>query len=270
MLERLKGFLSLQSEVNQWSDDQIKDGIVSELTPELTVDTPDAELLGLSKNWKKKWTTYSSDKLNTKQIESEKYWLGKHPHEFLYNADIKTHPLVDNIIFEALETFLPQITQKTPEPVVSADNTEEGNELADKVRKMLIHLSDTLVLKLRVKQAVRYWALYYLGAMKVGWDAIEDELVVRSIRPQMLILDPNATIDEDGSYTGEYIGEYREDTANVLIERFPEKKQFISDLVKDKLGTTVRYIEWWGDFGAILWWELSGEVLGKVRNPHGS
>lgn len=269
MLERLKGFLSLQSDVNQWSEgDKIKDGIVSELTPELTVDTPDSELISLSKAWKTSWNGYYGTKLRGKQTEAEKYWLGKHPHNFLYNFEGANHPLVDNRIFQALETFLPQITQKTPEPIVSADNTEEGNEISDKVRKMLLFLSDTLVLKLRIKQAVRYWALYYLGVLKVGWDGIEDEVTVRSIRPQMLILDPNATIDETGNYTGEYIGEYRDDKASDLIERFPEKESFIKDVVKDKLGTRVRYIEWWSDYGKILWWELKGEVLGKVRNPH--
>ena len=43
-------------------------------------------------------------------------------------------------------------------------------------------------------------------------------------KPENLILDADSYID-DTEYLGEYIGEYREDTAGNLIKRFPNKKR---------------------------------------------
>jgi len=177
-------------------------------------------------------------------------------------------PLVDNLLFEALETFLPQATRKNPEPIVMADNTPEGKELADKVRKMLIYLSDKLYFKLKIKSVTRSWALYFVGVAKIGWSFEDEEISLTPLRPQKFIMDPNATIDESGRYTGDYIGEFRKDPASILVERFPEKADFIRSFVNKKMGTEIQYIEWWADGGRMLFWTLRDEVLGKVRNPH--
>ena len=70
----------------------------------------------------------------------------------------------------------------------------------------------------------------------------KNDPVALPIRPQKLILDADATID-DCEYKGEYIGEYREDSAENLIKRFPKKKEYISDKVDNNLYTKIKYIE---------------------------
>jgi hypothetical protein len=130
---------------------------------------------------------------------------------------------------------------------------------------MLAWQADIQKLKLKGRKAVRFWALYYLGCAKVGWDMIEDDITTRVIRPQRLFLDPDATIDEDG-YTGEYVGEYRRDRADILARRFPKKKKFISLEVENKMGTMVDYCEIWTD--DYVFWTMKDEVLGKAKNPH--
>ncbi len=88
---------------------------------------------------------------------------------------------------------------------------------------------------------------------------------MKVLRPQKLVLDPEATIEEC-EYTGEYVGEIRTDTAANLIKRFPKKEKLISDTVKDKLGTTINYGEWWTN--DYLFWTLENKVLAKTKNPH--
>lgn len=280
--QRAAGFLTLGQDINKVSPEKLEtvDGIVSRLTPELTLDTPDDDLIRLKKQWIQKWEQPSS-KLRIRQDTSEFYWkrhsddiasVGSGFDSFIgmFRNTPTQHnlPLVDNILFEALETFLPQATRKNPEPVVTADNTLEGKELADKVRKMLIHLSDILNLKLKLKTATRNWALYFVGIAKVGWSFEDEEISLSILRPQKFILDPNSTITEGGFYTGEYIGEFRKDTAAILVERFPNKKEFIRKFVQGKMGTEIQYIEWWADKGRMLFWTLKDTVLDKVRNPH--
>jgi len=82
----------------------------------------------------------------------------------------------------------------------------------------------------------------------------------------MLILDPDGTITEDMQYDGEYIGQYRDDSAARLIKRFPKKKDFITKGVGGKMGTKVVYIEWWTE--EYTFWTLHDEVLDKIKNPH--
>jgi hypothetical protein len=71
----------------------------------------------------------------------------------------------------------------------------------------------------------------------------KNDIVAVPIKPENLILDADSYID-DTEYLGEYIGEYREDTAGNLIKRYPNKKTFILSECKDKLATKLKYIEW--------------------------
>ena len=57
--------------------------------------------------------------------ENEKYWLGK---QYEGPVDEKARPMVDNLIFESLETFLPRATKRNPEPLVTLDNSEKSDD----------------------------------------------------------------------------------------------------------------------------------------------
>jgi len=228
--------------------------------PELTLEMDDEELVSLKKQWLASWDSGSKD-LSEKQKKNEKYWAGK----FGSDTDEKARPMPDNLIFEAVETFLPLATKENPEPVVDANGTPEGTELAENIRRQLIYLADTLRLKLALKQVVRNWSLYFLGALKIGWSEVSKEIVIKVIRPQKLILDCESTIDS-AEYTGRFIGEYCTTTADKLVLRFPKKAQFIKDEVKDKMGSDVTYIEWWTN--EYVFWTLKDEVLDKRKNIH--
>lgn len=245
------------------ADLEIQEGPITPELGELELKMEDSELISLKNDWKANWngSKLKAD-LEKKWKDNEEYWAGK---QFDDRSSVDSRPLQDNLIFESLETVLPIVTRQNPEPLVLSDNTEQGIALAFRVSKVLSFLADTLSLRLKLKKASRYWALYHLGVMKVGWSMQENEIALLAVRPQKLILDPNATID-DGEYTGEYIGEVRKDKASNLIKRFPKSKEAITAMVNGKTGTEVGYEEWWTD--EYVFWTLNNEVLGKAKNPH--
>ena len=260
------------TQLNKWGkkdySEDTKEGVASDLTPELTLNIKDEDLLKLTTDWDKKWenSTLKGEWL-TKAEENEKYWLGK---QFGKAETDQNRPLVDNAIFESLETFLPLATRRNPEPnVVLAKPQDEENEvftaLADVVEKQLATLADVGKLRLKIKKAARHWSLYMLGVAKLGWSSNEDDITVKVVRPQKLILDPDGTIDEDG-YTGRFIGEYREMEAAILIKIIDNHADYIKDLVKDDMGTMVRFKEYWTN--EYMCWILNDKVLLKKQNPH--
>lgn len=238
-------------------DDETQEGIVGIQQPELELSMKDDELLELKSQWEAKYRKYESE-IKTRQEKNEKYWKGEH------YAKEKDKP-VDNLIFESIETFLPQITRKNPEPLVAADQEDDTKMLSKYVRSFLVYLSDVGKLRLKIKKMVRHWAIYLVGCIKVGWSVVENDIVIEVVRPTKLILDPDATIN-GGEYIGEYIGEVRKEKASALIKRFPKAKKIIEDDIKGKTGTDIQYTEWWTN--DYLFWTLKNDVLGKIKNPH--
>jgi len=239
------------------------EGIVGKLTPELVLERKDEELLELAKRWKLDYSAYER-KIKEKQDENVDYWKGIHFDSAEYSRYDK--PIQENRIFADLESFLPIATRQSPEPLVTAEGKKEIQEQADDVAKMLLFQSDRQKLKLKGKKATRHWALYFLGCAKIGWSTVENDIKTTILKPTKLILDPTAPIDEDG-YHGEYLGEYREETADSMIKQFPGKKKEINDMVDKKKGTKIKFVEWWTD--EIVFWTLKDSiVLDKIKNPH--
>jgi len=259
-------FYSLAKDVNKapGTSTETDEGVISDLLPELKLSMSNEELEILTKRWEKTWNESPlKSAWETQCTENENYWKGAQ-----FGDETDSRSLQDNLIFEAIETFLPVATRQNPEPLVQADGTEAGNELADTVRKFLIFHGDRLRMKLKIKKSVRFWTLYHLGVMKVGWSDVEDDITLVPLRPQKLILDPKGIIEE-GIYKGKYLGEHKKDSVETLIKRFPSKAKKIRDLLgeKDSDATELGYIEWWTD--EYTCWTLKGVgVLDKIKNPH--
>ena len=272
----LDAFASLGKNINKLGGKQTLDteqGIVSEKFPELKLEMENKDLLKLTQQWEGVWNKSDvKQKWETRCDENEKYWLGNH---FDRPELDKSRPQIDNAIFEALETYLPRITRRNPEPMVEldqdVDQTPENQKYAKDLQKELAEIADELKLRLKLKKVGRHWAIYLLGAVKYGWDMNKDIPTIKAIRAKKLILDPTCTIDEDG-YTGEYIGEYRKIGAGMLIKTLDKiggeakASEVIKGLVKEDLGTEIQFIEWWTD--EYMCWTLGDNVLLKKKNPH--
>ena len=274
----LEAFYSLGKSINKRKGDEqaqeTQQGIVSEKFPELTLDMSNDDLIKLTQKWEKQWTSSSvySDWIQHGD-ENEAYWMGKH---FQQARIEKTRQQVDNVIFDALETYLPQVTQQNPDPVVSLDGKEDPNpqnlKYCTDLKNMLGEWADEIKLRLKLKKAARHWAIYLLGVPKLGWDADKDIPTVKIIRPRKMILDAEATVDEDG-YSGKFVGEHRKLEAALMLDLLAEEdgtqegyKETINGLCKNDLGTELGFIEWWTD--KYLCWTMGDKVLLKSKNPN--
>lgn len=273
----LEAFASLGRDINKSkgrsASPETTQGVSGELLPELELDMKNEDLSALTQTWLGAW-----DKSELKGEwekacdDNEKYYKGKHYEK--PGLD-KTRPVVDNAIFEALETWLPEMTRKNPEPMVSVSQRDDESDAnlayAAAVQKELAQLADVLKLRLKLKRATRHWALYLLGVAKLGWDMDRDIPTVKIVRARKMILDPGATIDEEG-YSGGHIGEYRELEAGTLVSTLDHiggeagASDVVKKLVKEKMGTEVKFVEWWTP--EYMCWTLGKDVLLKKKNPH--
>lgn len=273
----LEAFYSLGSRINKRKGDEnaeeVQEGIVGERLPELKLSMPNEDLVTLTQKWEKTWK--ESEVYNTWQQhgkENEDYWRGK---QFNLPKVDKTRPLVDNVLFQSLETYLPQVTQHNPEPVVTLASgvqpTPENLQYATSLKNELYDLADEIKLRLKLKGTARHWSIYEIGMVKVTWDLGRDIPTAKVIRPWRMILDPESTVDEDG-YTGEYLGEHRKLAADVMIRILDSiggedgYSKIITELVDNKMGTELGFIEWWT--AEYMCWTIKDKVLLKMKNPH--
>lgn len=252
----LSGFFSLGRDVNKLDSDEAVDSSALE---ELELKLKDEEIVALTKQWEKQWEEYSPA-IQQIQKENELYWLGEH-----FQGEQAERKLVDNLIFESLETFLPIATKPKAEPLVEGGRSPQEKQVVKSVSKMLVYVADIGDYNIKLKQVARFWALHLLGCMKVGWSAVDNEITFSPIRTSKLILDPEGII-EGAWFKGEYIGEEKRETASRLVKRFPKKEKFISEKASGKMGTRLKFREWWTP--DYVCWILDGEVLGKSKNPH--
>ncbi len=223
----------------------------------------DTELLRLASKWESKYRGYEA-LISARQKANKQYYLGQQ-NAGSPGAQPESQGISANLIFEAEETFLPAALSKNPEPVVWADNTEEGNKLSKSVKTMLQYHSDTLVLRRKLTLMVRNWSVDLLGCIKHGWDPIIDDIKsdVRDVKK--FVFDPDGFIDPYGDYVG-YLGERITITAEKLAELYPKKAAHITILVDGQMGTDVTYTQWWND--DYTFDTFKGIVLDKTMNPH--
>lgn len=273
----LAGFFGLARNTNKAggrTDDEATEGVTGELLPELTLTTPNEDLITLSDTWEKAWN--DSD-VKTQWVkmgdENENYWKGKQFEKI--QADDR-RSLMDNVIFEGLETYIPQVTQQPPDPLVELaaeeDKDSQGNqEFVLALQHELGDLAGELEMRLKMQSAARHKELYLLGVAKFAWDLDNDIPSMKILRPRKILLDPEATVDEDG-YTGKRIGEMRKETAARLIEltaneeNADETKKYIEEKVNNEMATEIVFIEWWTP--DYYFWKLEDKILKKSRNPH--
>lgn len=270
MASIIDAFYSLGAKINKNLHrkdlDDEHEGPSSDMLPELELDMSDEELITLTSEWERTWNDSEVKNEWDKQVEeNEKYWKGE---QWSGPKDPTARPLQDNLVFEALETFLPQATNNNPEPMIEAKGYQpdpQSMEFAKVLQQKAADWADEIKLKMKLKKAIRHWAIYLVGIAELGWDLDADQPTAKIIRPRTVILDPEGAVDEDG-YHGRFLGRRLEDPASTLIAKFPKKEDYINEQVKGKLGTNIKYIKW--STPEYVCWTLGKEVLGKMKNPH--
>lgn len=267
-IENVRGFLGLFSPTNK--DKQVQEDHeddIGELMPEFELDMSDEDIITATKTVEDEYYQYEQE-ISKRQTENENYWRGK---QFGYMAITQgNRPMMDNVLFEAIETFLPIATRNDPEPLVTGDNSDNGNEIADSVKNILAFQAKKQKLRKILKKTTRFWVLDFLGAIQISWDVRKNDIKTEPLRVKDLILDPEAHIDENCEYTGSILGIRKQDTARDLTQMFPKKAEEIRKRVgKKNMATKVTYKQWWTQGqSSNLYFTFDSIVLGKYRNPH--
>lgn len=237
------------------------EGVQSELEDVLTLKLDDQELLDLKTIWEGKHNGYYP-KVKARQEKNKTYYLGRQKSKFGNEDTI----IPSNLLFESEETFIPQALSQNPEPVVWSDNTVEGKQMSNDVKTMLQYHADILTLRRKLGVMVRHWSIYFLGVVKHGYDSKINDIKTEIRKPQNFVLDPDGYINEYGDYIGTFLGERIEVTARKLVEMFPDSKDYILIKTDGKLGTLVKYTEWWTNEYSFSTFE--DKILDKHKNPY--
>lgn len=257
------GFTTLAADINKLDrSTEYEEGGAQELVPQLTLSTSDSALLAMAKKWKSTSQEYQ-DKLTEIQDRNEKYWKGEHYSPSEIKAGMN---MVDNLIFEALETWIPMVNKKNPDPMVTGP--QEVQLMAKSVQQYLASEADRENLILKLQRQVRYWALSRLGVGKMTWDLEVNDSRYDVHRSKEFLFDPDGYVDDHMRFTGRYIGHMMKDDASNLITRFEHKKTYFVERYGDNLGTKCKYIEWWTNGFFFVTNHECTEVFSKSQNPH--
>lgn len=251
----------VSSGINKTRDsDPIQEGTDGDYLDVLELPKSDEELLKLKDEYEAKHSSYYP-KIKPRQDKNKLYYVGKQR-----TTEQDTERVVSsNLIFEAEETFIPQALSNNPEPVVFSDNTDDGKTASNELKTMLQYHADVLCLRRKLGVMVRQWSIYFVGAIKHGWDKKNNDIKCELRRPQNFVFDPDGYVDEYGNFIG-WLGERIDTTAQKLADEFPEHEDYIKQKVADKMGTSVTYTEWWNDdFSFSTYLDV---VLDKYKNPY--
>lgn len=259
----VRGVMGLFGPTNKAKKLDEEDGVEQSLTMEFKSTLSDEDILKLTAQWIAEDASYSKD-IKQQQKDNLNYWVGRQFNE-MQTAGTKK-PLVDNLIFEAIETFLPIATRGNPQAIVTGNGTPEGDKISKTLTAGLEYQANRQALRMKLKSITRNWAIYMIGCGKVVWDSTENDMNTKVILPSRLILDPNAEIEVGGIYRGEYLGEKKKCTARKLVKLFPSKTREITNKCQGQMGSNLTYIEWWTR--KDVFFTLDSTILGKFKNPH--
>jgi hypothetical protein len=238
------------------------EGVYGATLPELELSMDDEELLSLSSRWETQYFNYEGG-LKKRQETAKKYWLGQQN----VNLTADSRPVYDNLIFQSVETFLPQATSQNPVSVSNAGPDPVAVQFAKNIDAMNASNADRLGLRYILKDMTRHWSLFFLGVIKVGWDDEDTKNVtLEHVHSQRIMIDPDSVIDFKGRPKGRWVGERKTVTAQQLSEMFPKAKDEIKQSVNGLLGTNVTYTEWWTP--EYCFYTYKKTILQKMKNPH--
>jgi hypothetical protein len=267
VLGAIRGVMGLFTDVNK-TDGSTEDATTIP-TDEYESTLDDDEILQIISQRKRSYSIYYSP-VEKSQALAFGYWLGNQKSEAFDVSDTQQsrQDLVDNLIFKAVETFLPIATRANPDPLVTADPSDLSQQMAKDIQVALVDWADNVKFRRKLARATRNWTWGRIGVLKVYWEPHTKAIKVDVINPKRMMFDKDGYVDEGGVFVGEWEAEKKKATADKLIEMFPKKKDAILAKAKDKLGTKLEYIEWWDKSSDLFFTIDDNLVLGKYKNPN--
>lgn len=246
-------------------------GLDGEGRDEYESSMTDDEIVKLTDSWKKTYKEYYKD-IEQTQKRAFDYWLGRQTQSDLTVTGTTSdpNPLTDNVIFTAVETFLPLATRANPDPVVSTN--PEAQEVGHAIHATLVYEADRQQLRRKNARLIRTWIWNRIGVVRMHWDYETKKICTEIVNGKNMIFDADGHVDESGIFKGDYFGERKKEVASKLLDMFPKKKKEIEEIAKGNMGTKLNYISWWyRDTDNFYTLEQQGRdpiVLGKYKNPN--
>ena len=144
----MRGALGLMSGVNKAKSIDGEEGVEQPLIPIFESKLSDEDIRTLTSKWESSYDAYAKE-INAQQKDNLKYWIGQQFNDLQTSGTKK--PLVDNLIFEALETFLPIATRSNPQAMVKANGTPEGDKISKTVANALEYQAGRQHLRMKLK-----------------------------------------------------------------------------------------------------------------------
>lgn len=265
--EAVKGSQSLMDDYNKVSDvkgnglgggggDEPKSEYQSKYTTE--------EAKKMRAQWKAAYSVYNGD-VEPQQKLSYNYWIGKQRVDTLEQLD--GHDTVDNRIFNAVETFLPIANRANPDPLVKADESPEGQELAKNVQNALVDWADKTKFRMKLKKGTRHWILRKLGVWKMTYNVLKDAIDCEPLNPKNMYFDPDGYWDDAGLFQGDWLGEKKKKSAGTLVDMFPKYEDKIRTLANGNMGRKLTLEEWWYK-GTDVFYFIDDSCVGTFKNPN--
>lgn len=259
----------MADEINPDSMNPVASGDVKD---DLDLLPSDEELVTKINNWKFESRNYHEELLQA-QKKSEDYYLGKQTKKDRVPAHLSD--FVQNRIFESVETIVPIITSRPAEFLVkSPDISELGPERAKKVQMTLSNKYEDLVVPQKLEDSARSALLYRFGALKFFWDSDSDDVGVKYIRPQRLILPRyGGRFIQDIPYVIEKIDMTYQEIKDFFGEDKAEELVALSKVQDQSEETDSNYDKrtWTIDEVSTNWWrawKYEGKILKSETNPY--
>lgn len=246
------------------------EGVVEEVKGIESLETD--ELLASLKDFDNTYQTYYTKSVLNMQKICTNYYLGIQGQ---YIIGDQNRFSCDNIIFQSVETYIPQATRKNPEPVVSAKdiilqdemgNTTDHMEISKSLTIALNEIADSNGLVSESKQMMRDWLQKQIGVLEITYDLQKNKPVIRVIDPLAIELDHNGYVDNQGLFHGLYVRKICNTSAKELMELYPEHKDYITEKVGKQLGSSVTYSKYTTEQNVIVRFE--DKILFIEGNPY--
>ncbi len=192
--------------------------------------------------------------------ENEQYYLGEQLDKNRFKWEL---PTAENLLYGHQETIISIITSKRREPLVlSAQDTEESKTLANETQQFLSWKWNDENMVVKFEDWVRQASIARIGVFKIRFNPDKDDFEIYNLRANRIMVDKDAT-DE---YNAKFIAEFKEDSLADLIKMHPGAKKELTDVYGKKLGTLIKYIEYWTNEFVV--WKVGNILLGKKKNPN--
>lgn len=223
-------------------------------------------------------------KLDTRTKLMRDMWIGNQLD--LTKFDEWQVPYQDNIIWQDLEHRISIAAGRMPDFIVTpSNNTQEKQENAKRLERILEILIKNDMVKRLVKDSLRDLHLFLRSAIKVRWDqnrGLNGDIVYELVRPKRYGVEHTTTIPHDGftSDNAELIYEWLEEPVDLIVSKFPEKKDELFNLLGIVRGTTrqmmakIRYLECHFTFYKSgkpiegVCWKYKTLILDKKKDPN--